>query len=149
MRTDEDFLRLEAENRFLRERLNAGPEIANDMRLAIAGFLAPKTREPWELPVVARVLATAAGMPRLCGRRECSRDGHCHADESPPPCRKLWSKSLARRFDDIKTGIEVSRFRQQQEEADFLAWACEQLGLTPDGKFPPKKKPGRKSSQGL
>jgi hypothetical protein len=148
MRTDEDFLRLESENRFLRERLNAGPEIANDMKLAIAEFLAPRTREPWELPVVARVLATAAGVPQLCGRRECSRDGHCHAEGSPPPCREHWSKSLSMRFDDVATGVEVSLFRQQQEAASLHAWACEQLGLTPDGKLPPKK-PGRKSSQGL
>jgi hypothetical protein len=140
MRTDEDFLRLEAENRMLRERLSAGPEIAGEMKLGIAALLAPRPRERLELQAAARVLASLAGMPRLCERRECRRKGACLAEDNPPHCREHWSKKLCARFDDIALGVELSSFRHQEEDANFHAWACEQMGLTPGGGAPPKKR---------
>jgi hypothetical protein len=140
MRTDEDFLRLQAENRSLRERLNAGPEIAHDLKRGLAELFAPRPRERPELRIALRALASAAGLPSLCGRRECRRKGACLAEDNPPPCREHWSKRLSERFDDIAAGIELSALCQQHEEADFHAWAREQLGLTADGKAPPGKR---------
>lgn len=147
MRTDEDFLRLEAENRSLRERLAIGPEIAGELKLRLAELLAPKVRE-WrpELRVTLRVLASTAGMPRLCVRRECRRKGACLAEDNPPPCREHWSKALSARLDDIALGIELSELRQQHEETDFHAWACEQLELTPEGKAPSAKRKSRNAA---
>jgi hypothetical protein len=140
MRTDEDFLRLEAENRLLGERLSAGPEIAAELKRSLAEFLAPRARERPEVQITLRVIASLAGAPSLCERRECRRKGACLAEDNPPLCREHWSKRLCERFDDIALGIELSSFRHQQEDADFHAWACEQLDLTPDGKVPPKKR---------
>jgi hypothetical protein len=139
MHANEDFPRLEAENRLLAERLDGGPEIAAELKLRLAEFLAPRTRERPELQIVLRVLASAAGVPSRCDRRECRRKGACLAEGNPPPCGKHWSTKLSARFDDIAAGIELSAFWHQQEEADFYVWACEQLGLTPDGKASPGK----------
>jgi hypothetical protein len=139
MRTDEDCLRLEAENRLSRERLSAGPEIVAELKLSLAEFLAPRARERPELQVTLRVLASLAGAPSLCERRECRRKGACLAEDNPPPCREYWSKRLCERFDDIALGIELSSLRHQQEDANFYAWACEQMDLAPDGKASPRK----------
>lgn len=79
-------------------------------------------------------------MPAFCDRRECRRKGACLAGENPPPCPEYWPKNLSTRFGDIAAGIELSALCRQQEEADFYAWACEQLDLTPDGKVPPRKR---------
>ena len=140
MHTEEDFLRLEAENRLLRERLDAGPEIASELKRSIAEFLTPRPRQRPELQIALRMLASKAGVPSLCDRRECRRDGACHAEDNPPYCREHWSRKLAAGFADVAAGIELSSRFREQEEADFYAYACEQLGLTPDGKVPRKKR---------
>ena len=145
MRTDEDFRRLEAENRLLRERLDSAPEIADDLKRAIAGFLVPRGRQRPEERIALRVLASKAGVPSLCGRRECRRDRTCHAEANPPYCREHWPRNLFARFEDMALGIELSAFAAQQEAANFHAWACEQLGLTPEGTTPRKKR-SRKSA---
>jgi len=133
MRTEEDFLRLEAENRVLRDRLASLANLEGELKRQIAEFLAPKPRQQPERQAALRVLASLAGMPSLCGRRECRRKGACLAEDDPPPCREFWSKALTARFADIAAGMDVSAFRRQQEDADFHAWACEQMGLMPDG----------------
>jgi hypothetical protein len=146
MHTQQDFLRLEAENRLLREKLNSAADLGDEMKLGLAALLAPTTREHPELRIaLLRVLASSAGLPSLCDRRECRRKGACLAEDNPPPCREHWSKRLSARFDDIAIGIEVSAICQQMVEANFYAYACEQLGLTPDGQLP-SKKPRRKSA---
>lgn len=136
MRTEEDFLRLEAENRFLKDRLHSLGGIEGELKRAIAAFLAPKPRQQPEQQALLRVLASVAGMPALCVRRECRRKGACLAEDNPPPCREFWSKTVVERFADITTGMAVSAFCRHQEDADFHAWACEQLGVTtvPGGK---------------
>ena len=144
MRTDEDFLRLEAENRLLRERLDFGPDIAREWKLGLAALLAPRERPRPELQFAIRLLASKAGVPSRCGRRDCRRKRACLAEGNPAPCREYWPKALAARFDDMAVGIELSALAVQHEEAGIHAWACEQLGLTPEGKAPRKKR-GRKS----
>ncbi|MDQ2633734.1 MAG: hypothetical protein M3Y78_08345 [Pseudomonadota bacterium] len=72
--------------------------------------------------------------------RECRRKGACLAENNPPACSEQWSGGLRARFGDIVLGMEVTAFHHRQEDADFHAWACEQLGLAPDGKAPPGKR---------
>ena len=143
MHTEEDFLRLEAENRHLRESLSAVPEIAAELKRGIAEFLAPKPRQQPEKQVLLRVLASLDRVPSLCDRRECRRKGACLAEGDPPWCHEHWSKNLSARFADIAAGIQIAEACRQQEEADFHVWACEQMGLTPDG-TPTGKAPRRK-----
>ena len=140
MRTDEGFLRLEAENRLLRDRLNSMGDISSELKLKIAEFLEPRPRQRPELQIALRLLVSKAGVPSLCDRRECRRGGTCHAEDNPPYCRELWSRQLAAEFDAVAAGIELSSRCREQEEADFHAYACEQFALTPDGKVPCKKR---------
>jgi hypothetical protein len=143
MRTDEDFLRLETENRLLKERLSSLGDIAGDFKAGIAALLAPRTRERPELQFARRLLASKAGVPALCDRRECRRGRACLAEDNPPHCREHWPRWLTARFDDVAAGIELSALCREQEEADFHAYACEQLGLAPDGKAQRKKRSGK------
>lgn len=144
MRTQEDVLRLEAENRHLRDRLNSLGDVTVEMRRGVADLLAPVTRERPELRLAIRLLASEAGLPTLCGRRECRRAGVCRAENIPPACQAHWSEELTARFDYIAVGVELSALCQEQEQAGFHAYACEQLGLTPEK---PNKKTRKKGGR--
>ncbi|MEW9838601.1 hypothetical protein, partial [Mesorhizobium marinum] len=123
---------LKLENRHLEEMLKSAAATADEVRLRLAEYLEPRPRRRVEILVAVQWLASLAGLPGRCDRRECGRTGLCHAqDACDPACRELWPDALQDRLDDMIAGIALSAFCRENEQEALHAFACRQLGVTP------------------
>ena len=136
----DELIDLKNDNEILQDAIEEMRAEFDGLKPLVLDLVGPHDRSRPEVLIALRMLATFAGLPAGCDRRECRRDGACHAEDNPPYCREHWPRKLAAGFADVAAGIELSSRFREQEEADFYAYACEQLGLTPEGKVPRKKR---------
>lgn len=122
MYAPEDILLVEAENDELREKLDLAVAGIAKLKSTLVRFVRPRERRRPEVLLALQVLATAEGLPARCERRECRRDGTCHAgDPCDPECGPLWTGSLAGRFSDMAAGIALSALCIEREADAFEA----------------------------
>lgn len=141
---NEELRELRLQNRDLKGQLQIAVAAGAELSLRLAEYLEPRPRERPELLVAVRLLASTAGLPSRCCRRECRRARRCRADDAADPaCREHWPRGLVVTLADMTAGIELSALCQEQEQAELHAFACRQLGVAP-GQEPAGKsgKPG-------
>lgn len=130
--SNEELRVLKLQNRDLKEQLKTAVAASAEFRLRLAEYLEPRPRQRPELLLAVRLLASTAGLPSRCSRRECRRARRCRADDpADPACREHWPRELVETLADMAAGVELSALCQEQEQAALHAFACRQLGVAP------------------
>ena len=104
-----ELIDLRTDNEMLRETIEEMHAGFDGLKPLLLDLVGPHDRSRPEVLIALQMLATFAGLPAGCDRRECRRDGVCHAkDPCEPACGAGWTDELFGRFSDMAAGISLS-----------------------------------------
>ena len=82
-----ELIDLRTDNEMLRETIEEMHAGFDGLKPLLLDLVGPHDRSRPEVLIALQMLATFAGLPAGCDRRECRRDGVCHAkDPCEPAC---------------------------------------------------------------
>ena len=116
MHARDELLDLKNENEMLHETIKEMRDGLAGMQPMLVDLFGPRQRRRPEVLIALQMLATFAGLPARCDRRECRRDGACNAqDPCEPACGAGWTDELIGRFSDMVAGISLSALCAERE----------------------------------
>ncbi len=126
----DELLDLKDENELLHETIKEMRDGLTGMQPLLLDLFGPRERRRPEMLIALQMLATFAGLPAGCDRRECRRDGVCHAqDPCEPACGASWTDELIGRFSDMVAGISLSALCMEREASVARDALSQRLGI--------------------
>ena len=125
-----ELLDLRNENQLLHETIKEMRDGLAGMQPLLLDLFGPRERRRPEVLIALQMLATAAGHPAQCERRECRRNGACCAeDPCEPACGASWTDELVGRLSDMIAGISLSALCTEREALVARDALSQRLGI--------------------
>ena len=112
----DELIDLKNDNEILQDAIEEMRAEFDGLKPLVLDLVGPHDRSRPEVLIALRMLATFAGLPAGCDRRQCRRDGVCHAeDPCEPDCGAGWTGELVGRFRDMAAGISLAALVIEEE----------------------------------